>query len=157
MKKVISPKQALARLQDLCARSEQCSADMSGKLYTWGIPSAVAARIIDLLKRDKFVDDSRFAAAFVRDKYRFSGWGRLKIARHLAAKRICSDDIDAAMTEIDPEEYSAIALKALRAKARTLKEGNTFEGRTKLFRFAVARGYEVPIVSSIIKSGEIWH
>ncbi|MCI9606660.1 MAG: RecX family transcriptional regulator [Muribaculaceae bacterium] len=156
MKKPMMPKEALARLQDLCSRSEQCTGDIAKKLYTWGVSSANSAKIIELLQRDRFVDDSRFAAAYTRDKYRFSGWGKQKIARMLAAKRIDRHTISAALDEIDIEEYEELALKALKAKARTLKEGNTYEGRTKLFRFGVTRGYEVSLVSDIIKHGSLW-
>ncbi len=156
MNKKITPQQALARLQELCARSEQCSFDISRKLYTWGVAPEASDKILKALIAEKFIDDERFAKAFARDKYRFSGWGRIKIVRQLAAKRISGSIAEIAIGEIDEDEYEAIALKALKAKARTLKEGNTYEGRTKLFRFGVTRGFEPSLVSSIIKSGSIW-
>lgn len=156
MNKKITPEKALARLQDLCVRSEQCSFDLRRKLSNWGLSADASEKIIRVLSADKFIDDNRFAEAYTRDKYRFSGWGRMKISMHLAAKRISSKTIDNAMLAIEQEEYETIALKALRAKARTLKEGNTYEGRTKLFRFGVTRGYETALVASLIKSGAVW-
>ncbi|MDE6265151.1 MAG: RecX family transcriptional regulator [Paramuribaculum sp.] len=156
MNKKITPKQAHAKLQELCARSEQCSFDIHRKLYNWGISADVSEKIMKVLVAEKFVDDARFAKAFARDKYRFSGWGRIKILRHLAAKRISGILAENALDEIDGEEYEAIALKALKAKSRTLKEGNTYEGRTKLFRFGVTRGFEPSLVASIIKTGLVW-
>lgn len=156
MNKKITPQQALAKLQELCARSEQCTFDISRKLYTWGFASDTSDKIVKALIAEKFIDDERFAKAFARDKYRFSGWGRIKILRHLAAKRISGALAENALDEIDGEEYEAIALKALKAKSRTLKEGNTYEGRTKLFRFGVTRGFEPSLVASIIKAGLVW-
>ncbi|MDE6652148.1 MAG: RecX family transcriptional regulator [Paramuribaculum sp.] len=156
MNKKLTPDKALARLQDLCVRSEQCSFDLRKKLYTWGLSADASEKITTLLISDKFIDDERFAQAFTRDKYRFSGWGRMKIKLHLAAKHISRATIDTAMLAIDEDEYRSVALKALKAKARTLKEGNTYEGRTKLFRFGVTRGFETGLVSELIKSGMIW-
>ncbi len=156
MKKPLTPQQALARLQDLCSRSEQCSADLAKKMHGWGISSGNIEKILALLVRDRFVDDNRFAAAFACDKYRFAGWGKIKIARQLASKNIDRTIISAALHEIDDEEYSAIALRALKAKTRSIKEGNTYDGRTKLFRFGVTRGYETSLISDIIKNGNVW-
>lgn len=62
-------------MQDLCSRSEQCSADLAKKMHGWGISSGNIEKILALLVRDRFVDDNRFAAAFACDKYRFAGWG----------------------------------------------------------------------------------
>ena len=156
MNKKITPDKALARLQDLCVRSEQCSFDLRRKLYNWGLSADASEKIISSLTADKFIDDERFAEAYTRDKYRFSGWGRMKIKLHLAAKRIDRTTIDSALLAIDDDEYKSLALKALKAKARTLKEGNTYEGRTKLYRFGVKRGYETKVVASLIKSGKVW-
>lgn len=155
-RKIVEPKAALERLQDLCARSEQCSGDIMRKLYNWGVSASNSAKIVEILERDRYIDDDRFARAFVRDKYRFSGWGRIKIMQHLAAKRIDKSIAREALDEIDEEEYRAIALKALKTKARTIDDSNTYEGRTKLFRFGAGRGYEAGMLSELIKSGEIW-
>ena len=152
-RKEINPTEALGRLRELCSRSEYCTNDMAQKLYRWGIGADTASKIIESLQRDRFVDDARFARAFVRDKYRFSGWGRIKIRAALGAKRISSGDIDAALDEIDAEEYEATALKALKAKLRTLgDEPLDHEGRTKLLRFGASRGYEVNLLCRLIKS-----
>lgn len=155
-KKPVTPDKALTRLQDLCIKSEQCSFDLRRKLFTWGVPADAADKIVNELIAGGFVDDERFAGAFTRDRYRFSGWGRIKIRLHLSSKRINSPVIEKALQSIDESEYNEVALKVLKAKARTLKEGNTFEGRTKLYRFGVSRGFETSLVASLIKSGAVW-
>ena len=137
-------------------RSEQCSYDLRRKLFNWGVSADASDKIINRLIAEKFVDDERFSTAFVRDKYRFSGWGRMKIMTHLAAKRISKSVAENALEAINAEEYAEVALKALKARARALKEGNTYEGRTKLYRFGVSRGFETSLVSSLIKSGAVW-
>ena len=78
-KKPISPEKAKVRLEELCARSEQCTGDAYKKLQTWGIARSDAETIVKSLVDRRFIDDERFCHAFVRDKMRFARWGRRKI------------------------------------------------------------------------------
>lgn len=155
-RKPVTPQQALVRLESLCAASEQCQYEIMQKLRRWGISAGDSDEIIKSLVSRKFVSDSRFAVAFVRDKYRFGKWGRRKIALALAQKHIGREQIYAAMDEIDQEEYSEILRSLMRVKAKTNKEGNSFEGRTKLFRSIASRGYETSLIASFINSPEVW-
>lgn len=74
--KTITPEQARQRIEHLCAKAERCTYEMSRKLLGWGIEERKAREIIDNLVDQRFIDDSRYAKAFVRDKYRFQHWGR---------------------------------------------------------------------------------
>lgn len=151
--KILDPKIAASRLEALCARSEQCTFDLSRKLAGWGVPSSEAQSILQSLEAQGFVDDARYAVAFVRDKYRFSRWGVYKIRMHLSARRISTADIESALRAIDRDEYYRLLLSALRARARTLspEELGTPEGRLRLMRFAISRGYESALVSRAIR------
>lgn len=156
MKKALSPKQALVKAQELCARSEQCSSDVSAKLRGWGISSETAEKIIGLLQRERYIDDTRFAISYVSDKYRFSGWGVHKITAGLLQKKISRPDIQTAVEAIDREEYETKALAVLRSKVRSAGFDTSYENRIKLWRFGVTRGYESALVSSLIKSGKVY-
>ncbi len=154
--KIIDRDEALVRLESLCVRSEQCSGEILTKLARWRIPMDVAREILDSLVDRRFVDDRRYAGAYVRDKYRFSRWGRRKIRMSLSAKRIDRDVVEAALEEIDDSSYRDVLVGLLKAKARLIAEGNTFEGRTKLFRFAASRGFESDLISQVIRSENLW-
>ncbi len=156
MKKTITPEMALERLEALCARSEQCTSDLLTRLYRWGVTGPSATRIIELLEDRRFVDDERFARAYVRDKYRFSRWGRRKIQAGLIAKRIARGMIDDALNEIDGDEYREIMVSVLQAKARSMEHPDAYDNRLKLLRFGVARGFEPGEVAKIINSGQLW-
>lgn len=153
----MKPEVAQAKLEELCAASERCSWELMTKLHRWGIRGAEASAIIDRLAKDRFIDDERFARAFVTDKYRFSRWGRIKIRAALYAKRVPSWMIDEAMDEVDDREYADNLLQLLRAKRRAIgEEAATYEGRTKLFRYGASRGYELPLIASAIKDAKLW-
>lgn len=150
MKKPPTEAEIIDRLEALCARSEQCSFDIRRKLYAKGISGSKANEIIETLEQQKFVDDSRYARAYARDKYRFSLWGRNKIKAALAVKRIDSQTIAEALSEIDLKEYAACAVKAIRGKARMLGPLSERENREKLIRFGLSRGYESKLIFQII-------
>lgn len=150
--KTVSPQQALMRLEDLCVSAEHCEGELREKMRRWRITPSDADKIIDSLKKRRFVDDRRFAEAYTRDKYRFARWGKRKIAMGLAAKRVDRDIVADALDAIDHEEYMETARSLLNAKMRLAPDLITsFEGRTKLFRFMIGRGYEPAIASSMIK------
>lgn len=156
LRKHISAETALQRLEALCARAEHCQHELSEKLRRWGVSSSDAGKILDSLEKRKFFSDSRFAEAYARDKLLYSEWGRMKIVMGLRAKRVGTDEIDNALEALDPEEYKRVAIRCLRSKARSIKEGYTYEGRTKLYRAGLQRGFESQLVAEIVKDSATW-
>lgn len=155
-KKIVKPQDALMRLESLCARSEQCVADLRQKLYRWGLASNDINIIIDRLIESRFVDDARFSVAYCRDKYRFNKWGRMKIIYGLRMKQLSDNDIQEALKAIDEDEYELILVDLIKAKAKTIVDVDTYEGRTRLYRFAISRGYESQLVAKVIKDRSLW-
>lgn len=138
----MTPETALNRAAALCARSEQAASDVRGKLFRWGLTPQQAQEVIDRLIDGGYLDDERYAHAFVNDKFKFNGWGRIKIAYQLRAKGISQDCIDEALTLIDDESYEQALLQLLTAKASTLRGKEPQQARAALLRFATGRGYE---------------
>ena len=147
----IRPAVALVKLQELCARSEQCSHEILERLRKWGVPDGTAAKILALLKRDRYVDDSRYVEAFVRDKVVFNRWGRTKIRLALVQKRLPADLIADGLAGIDDDEYRQSLVEVLESKARSLGDVSSYESRMKLLRYAVSRGFEAGLAGVLIK------
>ncbi len=150
IKKALTPDKALIRLESLCASSEQCTGEAYKKLATWGVPLQQARSIVESLVRRKYIDDSRFCTAFVNDKFRFARWGKRKIYAAMSAKKISRPLIEKALSAIDEDEYYNTALSVLYSKIKAGADISTFEGRTKLFRFGVSRGFEPDVISNAI-------
>ena len=139
----MSEAQALSRLGALCARAEYCLQDMRRKMDAWELPPGADERIIQRLMKDGYVDENRYAHAFVRSKFRFNRWGRDKIVRMLQQKGINQEDIDDALTELNEEELDDTLLELLTAKSRHLNYKNDYDRYVKLLRFAVSRGFSL--------------
>ncbi len=151
MKKPITPENAYLRLATLCARSEQAEGDLRKKLHDWGIAESDSNNIIARLKQERYLDNERYARAYCRDKLRFNGWGRIKIAFMLRSKGIEQEYIDAALAEIDEEQYAAILDNALEAKAKTLTGREPKQFTASLLRFASSRGFEPSVIFPAIE------
>ena len=151
MKKECTEEEARLKAEAYCAMSEHCSDDVFRKLEQWGAPLAAYDSILGYLKKEKFVDDQRYAIAFVRDKYRFNQWGRIKIAQSLRLKRIDSESINLAMEEIDEEEYQEALLSLLQKKLPAIKAKNGYERNGKLIRFAASHGYSMDEILQCLK------
>lgn len=141
-RKPITEADALNRLAAYCSVSEHCRADVREKLQKWGLSAEATERIVSRLEEANFLDESRYAKAFVHDKLRFSGWGKRKIALALQQKHVARTTFQPFLDALDAEEYLQILRKALEQKARTLKaEDGDYQRRLKLTRFAMSRGF----------------
>lgn len=145
-KKPADPDALLKRMAGLCAKSEQCSFDIRTKLFKAGLPKEKREEIIDYLTANRYIDDARFARSFASFKVRFSAWGKRKIRMALAAKRIGSDLIAAAIDAIDDDDYQAAICRVIAAKKKELDISDR-EQRAKLYRQLMARGFESDIIS----------
>ena len=132
----------LYKLAAKCSVSEQCLSDIEVKLTKYDLPDEEKTRILHYLVKEKYIDDKRYAEAFVRDKYRFNKWGRIKIAQGLRMKGIDSETINNAMGAIDEDEYLGILRDLIKAKRKSTRGKNDYEINGKIARFAVGRGFE---------------
>ena len=124
-----------------CSTTEHCPAEVMAKLIQWGADGEMSERILEHLQKERYVDSVRFCRAFVRDKYRFARWGRVKIVQALRMKHLSSEEIEAGVAEIDEEEYAKGLRDLLRQKSKSVSGKNEYERNTKLIRFAVGRGF----------------
>ena len=115
---------AKARLTAECSRREISSGQARHKLIQWlSKDSPLTDRqekeieeTISSLKKDKYIDDARFAKAFTRDKLRFSKWGPEKILRGLSEAGVEQSIAEEAVN--DQEDLALQVLADLLSKKR---------------------------------------
>lgn len=139
----------LDRMRALCSRREYCRKDIMKKV----LPAVdgdvtVAGGIIDMLVKEKYIDELRYASAFARDKSSIAGWGAVKIRYMLSAKGIPEGLVTQALEEIDGEKAVSRLDKLMENKFRSLKEDP--QCRLKMLRFGLGRGYGYDEVSSVV-------
>ncbi|MBO4922806.1 MAG: RecX family transcriptional regulator [Bacteroidales bacterium] len=142
-------KSAFDALSLQCAKREYCVSDIRRKaLQRLEFDAAAAEEVVSALVADGYVDDRRYAAAYAREKSALSGWGPVKIRAALLARGVARDAVLEALEEIDPERAAAKLEKVLETKWRTLRDDP--QGRLKLIRFALSRGYDYEPIKPLI-------
>lgn len=141
-----TPDEAYAALARLCARAEKSSGDARRLMRTWGVPEDKREGVLQRLLRERFIDDRRYASAFVRDKIALSGWGPYKIRTALAAKGVAREIIDEALGECDRTKMDNRLEQMLQRKINSLRGGTPFERRAKLMRYGLSLGYDFSTV-----------
>lgn len=99
-------------------------------------------RVLRRLVEMKFIDDSRYAEAFVREKTDLAGWGEYKIRMALQRKGISRTTIDDALRTTDRDTMRMHLEQRIVRKMRTVKYTSPYDLRTKLMRYALSLGYD---------------
>ena len=141
MKKDMTEQEAYLQLAALCAQAE-----LRDKMRRWELDESVQNRIIDRLIKERYVDDERYARAFVKDKIRYNKWGRRKVQQALWQKRIDADIQQRVLDEIDEKEYLDVLRPLLKQKRKSIRAANDYELNQKLARFALSRGFTFDLI-----------
>lgn len=141
---------AYLTLAALCAQSEHCQYEMVEKMRKWELSEEAQARVMAKLVAERYVDDERYARAFVKDKVRYNKWGRRKVEQALWQKRIDEDIRQRVLDEIDDEEYLNVLRPLLKQKRRSTKATSDYELNRKLMRFALSRGFSFDLIRQCI-------
>ena len=138
--------EAYLQLAALCAQAEHCQWEMLEKMRRWELPEEEQARVMQRLVSERYVDDERYARAFVKDKVRYNKWGRRKVEQALWQKHIDEDIRRRVLDEIDDDEYLDVLRPLLKQKRRSTKASSDYELNQKLMRFALGRGFTFDII-----------
>ena len=143
-KKAKTAEQALQSLMRECARSERSSGDALRLMKRWGLSDEDAVKVLARLQSERFIDDSRYAEAFVRDKLNLSGWGAYKIKMALRTKGVAKDIIEEVVAPmLDETDMKERLEEIMVRRMRSLKYSSPYDAKTKLIRFAASRGYDM--------------
>jgi len=144
-KTVYTIAQALDRASKYCALEDRCQFDVRNKLIYWGLNEQEADEALVWLITEGFVNDERFARAFVRGKFKQNGWGKTKIAQALKAKEISDPCIQLGLSEVNQTEYIEL-LNTLASKKWNQLSDDRFKKVQKTVRFLLSRGFESALV-----------
>lgn len=137
-----------------CSGAEHCCQEVRAMLERHKAERADIELILTHLVREGYIDESRYAAAFVHDKVRFAKWGRIKIAQALWQKRIPQDIADHVLAQIDEDEYLTALKDVVKSRYRLAKGSTEYERKLKTMKTVCSRGYEPSLVSKVLDFSE---
>lgn len=147
-------KTALTKAMAQCSRREYCSDDIRSKLLMWGVGDDDAEKIISILVKENFLNEIRYTTAFVKDKFNYNKWGKIKIADHLKAKKIPADIIKKTFATIDNDLYIKTLNDLITAHRRFVKAKNQYDLKAKLLRYGLSKGFESNLLYDILNDME---
>lgn len=145
---------ATAKIEAYCSKAEHCTSEVVTKLKSWNINERQIAEIVARLCKEKYINDLRYSRCYVKDKFRYNHWGRIKIAQALRVKNINENDIKEAIEELDQQEYETTLKRLLAQKRKSIKASSDYERNGKLVRFALGRGFEMSIINKYLNLDE---
>lgn len=134
-----------------CSQRECCRSELAQKMRTKGATTQQIEQILEQLEAERYVDEIRYARAFVSDKFRFERWGRVKIRYALQHKGIASYCIDEALSHITSDEYKDALATFIAQRKKATKGDTSYEINQKVARVAISRGFEPQLVFSQLK------
>ena len=154
MKKQMTEQEAYLQLAAICAQAEHCEQEMRDKMKRWEIDESVQNQVIGRLTKERYIDNERYARAFVKDKIRYNKWGRRKVQQALWLKRIDEEIQQRVLDEIDEKEYLNVLRPLLKQKRKSIKAQSDYELNQKLVRFALGRGFTFDIIRQCLDVDE---
>lgn len=151
---IITKKVGLAKAMKYCAYQERSHFDVRKKLEEWKLEPEEIDEILAELILENFLNESRFAEAFVRGRFRIKNWGKNKIRKYLEAKDVSSACINEALAEIDEDEYFQVLQKEIDKKVRLTSQQFSFQGKGKIANYLIQKGWESHLVWSAINDLE---
>lgn len=139
-----------------CSGAEHCCFEVRAMLQRHEAESGDIDRILKHLIKEGYIDEFRYARAFVHDKVRFAKWGRVKIAQALWQKRIPQDVADSALATIDEDEYMTALNDVAQSRYRAAKGATEYERKMKAMKSVCSRGYEPQLVRKVLDFSDIF-
>jgi regulatory protein len=149
-KKYLTKEQALQKLKQYCAYQERSHAEVQQKLWDLGVWKSEHDAIISALIEEDYLNEERFAKAFVGGKFRMKEWGRKKIYYGLKEKKVSEYNIKRGMKEIDEEEYEKVLHRLAEKKYESLKSEQYLVRKKKTIDFLLQRGFEQDLSTAMV-------
>lgn len=145
--------EALARMEHYCAYRERCHREVVEKLREMRmIPQAIDTIVVRLIE-ENFLNEARFAAAFVNGKFRQKGWGKMRLRRELKQRDISEYLIHQALSGITDDAYQENFEYLAEKRWDVLKnEREPLKRKKKFVDYFMYRGWETERIYQYLDS-----
>jgi len=146
------PFETREKIKRWCDMQERAHSEVIHKLRSWSVDNDDADQILSELISENYVNEERFARAYVSGKFRIKKWGWQKIKISLKQKGVSDYSIQLAKEEIDDDAYRETLIDLLRKKWPLIRANSAWEAKQKLLKYAASRGYHPEEVNSAINN-----
>ncbi len=146
LQKTYTVDEAQKKLEHYCAYQERCHKEVRNKLREMRmIPEAIDNIMVHLIQHN-FLNEERFAKAYVRGKFRIKKWGKNRLVRELKFREISKYSIDTALKEIDLDDYYQTLDELVIKRIDQVNEKNIYKKKKKVADYLLYRGWESHLI-----------
>ena len=129
------------KIEFYCAYQERCHYDVSNKLNKLGVFGDEVDEYICYLIDENYLSETRYSEAFIRGKFNYNNWGRIKIIKELKVRNISEWNINNALKQIDDEQYEKKLDTICKKQIEQISNTN-YEVKNKIIRRLAQKGWE---------------
>lgn len=152
---ILDKKTALIKAESWCAYQERAQQEVRDKLYEYGLHQKEVEEVLTELIITNFLNEERFAMAYVSGKVNIKKWGRIKIKQGLKLKKVPDKLIQKALNSIDGDKYLANLLATAEKKSAVLNEKNPIKRKYKLITYLQSKGFESDLIFDVLKANNL--
>ena len=153
-KRIYNLEEAREKIRRYCAYQERSQRQVQTKLRDYGLIPAVADELFIELIQEGFLNEQRFAEAFVRGKFNQKGWGRRKIEVELNKHGVSKPCIKSALSQVENGEYIAKLEVIAKKKWSSLRNERLPLRKQKTIRFLLGRGFFYDEIKGVLNELE---
>ncbi len=131
---------------DYLNRSEQYRKGLTAKLISKGFSKIHINKVLDYLERKKYLDDRRFAGAWLRNRVLSHAEGRTKLSMELNARGIDKSYIADALDEFFAENDEETLCKCAFEKCKRLKKN-----QDKTISYLLKNGFSIKLIQKVVE------
>jgi regulatory protein len=144
---------ALRELKRWCAGEERSHQAVRTKLIEHQIYGDELESIIAELISENFLNELRYANAYVSGKFKINHWGRNKIRMGLKQKNISTYNINKAMAQIDDVLYMD-TLSEIFENKKKMTGTKTNADKQKLVNYLLQKGFEMNLILDLLNKSK---
>jgi regulatory protein len=149
--KIITHIDALEKARSFCAYQERSQQEVIKKLQSFRLDEDEMNYVLLQLIQGDYLNEERFAQAYVSGKIRIKKWGRRKIRHHLKQKGLTDKCIEIGFQEVEDEEYLETLRNVASYKWENVKESNTYKKKQKVMSYLYGKGFESDLIQDVLK------
>jgi regulatory protein len=150
--KKLTSEQAFQKLRHFCSYQERSHQEVLEKIYSFGIYKSDAEVLVTQLIEENYLNEERFAIAFVGGKFRIKQWGRKKIEYELKQKKVSTYCIKKALKTIDEADYLQTLQSLVNKKWESLKAEQYLNRQAKTMAYVSQKGFEPSLIAAAINA-----
>ena len=135
----------------LLAHRARSRSELAARLHAKGHDERTVQGVLDRLSAEGLLDDRAFAAAFVADKRRLSGWGASRMGRELERLGVGREIVEALLPDTPEEAADELARARAVLERRGPARPPLEPARKRAFDHLVRRGFSTAVAYAAVR------